>query len=234
MQWSIHRNALRRAKPGPVRLAASAFVDSPRDPTYIANMGDPLKKEDRRFTYHDYCGWPEGERWELIDGVAYDMSPAPSRHHQGLSRELVLRIGGFLAGKPCTVYSAPFDVRIPSFPNQDDDDIDTVVQPDIVVVCDRSKLDDKGSRGAPDMVVETLSPSTAAKDLKVKLALFERCGVREVWFLHPAERIVTMYLLSDQARYGRPAYFGAKDTLESSVLAGMKIDLETFFRDAEN
>lgn len=188
---------------------------------------------DRHFTYRDYCGWPEDERWELIDGVAYDMSPAPSRYHQGLSRELIVRFGSFLAGKPCTFYGAPFDVRIPSFAEQDDGDIDTVVQPDIVVVCDRSKLDAKGCRGAPEMVVEILSPSTAAKDLKVKLSLYERRGVREVWFIHPAERIVTVYMLSDGARYGKPAYYGTKDAVESSVLPGMKIELEKLFEDAD-
>ena len=143
-------------------------------------MAQPLRKEEARYTYADYMAWEDGERWEIIEGVPYLMSPAPTWVHQGISGELFLQIATFLKGKPCKVYAAPFDVRL--FPADDDSD-DTVVQPDIVVVCDRSKLDRSGCRGAPDMLVEILSPSTARHDQLVKLQLYKKAGVREYWIV---------------------------------------------------
>lgn len=196
-------------------------------------MSDPIKKSERHFTYRDYCGWPEEERWELIDGVPYDMSPAPSRKHQALSREIEFQIIGFLKGKPCQVYDAPFDVRLPAFFNQEDDEVDTVVQPDIVVICNREKLDDKGCRGAPDWVIEILSPHTVQKDLKVKSALYERHGVRELWFVHPIDRSVMVFVLGPDGAYGRPRFYGPEDTVESAAVPELKIDLKTAYAEAE-
>ena len=106
-------------------------------------MSKALHQLEERFTYGDYRIWPDAERWELIEGVAYDMSPAPSRSHQGLITEFILQFGVHLQDKPCRIYAAPFDVRLPDG-NENDDDISTVVQPDLVVVCDRKKLDEIG------------------------------------------------------------------------------------------
>ncbi|MBI4778088.1 Uma2 family endonuclease [Candidatus Desantisbacteria bacterium] len=140
-------------------------------------MGFAARKKEERFTYGDYLKWPDEERWELIDGVAYDMSPAPSRRHQEVVGELFRQFATYLLGKSCKVYVAPFDVRLPEC-DEADEDIITVVQPDIIVVCDRDKLDDKGGRGAPDIVIEILSPWTAKKDLRTKYNLYERHRVR--------------------------------------------------------
>ena len=127
-------------------------------------MAIPLKKNEQKFTYGDYLTWTNpAERWELIEGIAYDMSPAPFRFHQKIIAELSVLLHDFLVGKPCEYYIAPFDVRLPDS-DEADSEIDTVVQPDIVVVCDPTKLDDRGMRGAPDLVIEILSPSTSKKD----------------------------------------------------------------------
>lgn len=154
------------------------------------------------FTYADLCRWPEDERWELIDGVAYDMCPAPSRQHQELVLEIAAQAHGQLKGKPCRAYVAPFDIRLPKA-DEADELVDTVVQPDVSVICDPTKLDDAGCRGAPDWVVEVLSPYTAAKDQRIKRDLYERVGVRELWLAHPIDRVLTLYRLVDGA-YGRP------------------------------
>lgn len=196
-------------------------------------MSDPVRKPDRSYTYRDYCGWPEEERWELIDGVAYDMSLAPSRKHQELSREIERLIADFLVDKQCRVYFAPFDVRLPRFQEEPDDEVETVVQPDIVVVYDREKLDDRGCRGAPDWIIEILSPATAVKDLKVKHALYERHGVRELWFVHPMDRTVMVCALGADKAYGRPRFFGPQDKVRSEVLPELEIDLKAVFAAAE-
>ena len=118
-------------------------------------MSQPAPRQEERYTYADYLKWDDGERWEIIYGKPYLMAPAPSTDHQGISRDITLQIGSFLKGKQCKVFYAPFDVRL--FPRDDDTD-DTIVQPDIVVVCDRSKFMRTGYSGAPDMVIEILSP----------------------------------------------------------------------------
>ena len=169
----------------------------------------------------------------MIDGVAYDMSPAPSRKHQGLSREIGKPIVDHLPGKQCQVYFAPFDVRLPRFRDEPDDDVETVVQPDIVVVCNRSKLDDRGCRGAPDWIIEILSPSTAAKDLKIKQELYERHGVRELWFVHPTDRTMMVFVLGAENTYGKPRFYGPEDTARSMVLPDLEIDLKIVFAAVE-
>ena len=151
-------------------------------------MGTLASRERERFSYADYCKWTDDERWELIDGVEYDMSPAPSRIHQKLSGELFVRIYNVLKDRQCEVYAAPFDVRLPDYAEASDKEIFTVVQPDIVVVCDASKLDERGCMGAPDLVIEILSPYTAAKDMKIKRDLYEQHGVREYWLVHPTDK----------------------------------------------
>lgn len=151
------------------------------------------QSQTQRFTYADYRRWPSDERWELIDGEAFNMSPAPSRRHQEVVGEIFRQTANFLQGKPCRAYVAPFDVRLPQA-DEADDQTRTVVQPDIAVICDFAKLDDQGCRGAPDWVVEVISPLTAAKDHIKKRALYERHGVKEYWLVHPLDCVVTRYL----------------------------------------
>lgn len=195
-------------------------------------MGDPALAPEERFTYRHYRTWPEGERWELIEGRAYSMCAAPSRAHQKLSFRLVRLIGAFLEGKACEAYAAPFDVLLPSG-GEEDDEVDTVVEPDIVVYCDRSKLTKEGARGAPDLVVEILSPSTSRKDQHEKFELYERHKVREYWVVDPDGRWLCVYRLDGRGRYdsgelrepGRNSY----GPVASRVLEGLVVDTEGLF-----
>ncbi|WP_310449896.1 Uma2 family endonuclease [Sulfuritalea sp.] len=154
-------------------------------------------------TYAEYAAWPDDVRYELIDGIAYAMGPAPARRHQEVAGEMFRQIADALEGSPCRPYIAPFDVRLPRA-GEADDKIDTVVQPDISVICDKAKLDERGCRGAPDWIVEVLSPGSAGHDQVVKRELYERVGVREYWLVHPVDKVVTIYLLVTGA-YGKPA-----------------------------
>lgn len=178
-------------------------------------MGQP-RRDATHCTYADYLTWPDDVRYELIDGQAYAMVPAPARAHQQLVGELYRQVANVLKGKPCQALVAPLDVRLPR-PGQGDAETDTVVQPDLLVVCDPSKLDERGVRGAPDWIVEVLSPTTAARDQTVKLAAYERAGVSECWLVHPTDRVVTVYRLVDGA-YGRPAIHELTGTLAVRVL----------------
>jgi len=185
-------------------------------------------KQGERFTYGNYVTWPEEERWELIEGVPYNMTPAPSRRHQEVKAALFDQLYDFLKGKPCKAFDAPFDVRLPEG-DEDDEDIDTVVQPDIVVVCDKAKLDEKGCRGAPDFIVEIISPSTSAKDQIKKVALYERHGVREYWIAHPTENLLTVRLLGADGKYGAPVMMEGKGRLAVATLPGLEVDLDAVF-----
>lgn len=191
-------------------------------------MVQTLRKEQEVFTYADYLQWEDG-RWELVNGIVYDMSPAPSRMHQRVTGDLFARIHALLHDSPCEVYVAPFDVRLPDGETTADDEILTVVQPDIVVVCDEQKLDDRGCIGAPDLVVEVLSPSTALLDLKEKRDLYERHGVQEYWIVHPVDKVVMVYRMDNDGVYNKAEIFGSADIIESSSVAGIQFSLEEIF-----
>ena len=186
-------------------------------------------RDEYRHTYAEYCSWPDDVRYELIDGQAYAMSPGPNRRHQELVGEVFLQIGTALRGSPCRTYVAPLDVRLPRG-NEADDDVDTVVQPDILVVCDRAKLDDRGCRGAPDWVIEVLSPSSASHDQILKRAVYERHGVREYWLIHPVDLVVTVYRLVDGA-FGKPDIYELKDALACGILPEVVIDWARVLRE---
>jgi Uma2 family endonuclease len=189
----------------------------------------PMLKKHEIFTYSDYLTWPDDERWELIDGEAYMMSPAPTRRHQEISIELSSQIHQHLKGKSCKVYTAPFDVRLPEKHDATDDEIETVVQPDIVVICDPDKLDDKGCKGAPDFVVEILSPRTAEHDLKDKFYLYQRVGVREYWIVNQTDRTLMVFKLNLAGEYGRPEMYGSRDIVAVPLLGDLEIDLAEVF-----
>jgi len=181
------------------------------------------RRDTLHHTYGEYLTWPDDERNELIDGIAYVREPpAPSRSHQEMVGELYLQIRLALEGGSCRAYIAPFDVRLPEG-GEADDRIVTVVQPDVIIVSDLSKLDERGMRGAPDWVAEVLSPSTSSHDQIVKLPAYERAGVREVWLVHPADRILTLYRL-EGGRYGRPTVLGLKGRTAISAIPGVGID----------
>jgi len=191
-------------------------------------MPKTLNKEKRRFTYADYCTWSDEKRWELIDGIAYEMTPAPSRTHSLISGKLFRMLGNFLEGKACEVHHAPFDVRLPRR-NKPDEEIRNVVQPDILVVCDEGKLDDRGCRGAPDLIIEILSPSTASRDCIVKKNLYEKHGVKEFWLVDPANRIVTIYTRQSDGLFGKPTIYADEDVVEIALFPGLKVDLGKVF-----
>jgi Uma2 family endonuclease len=194
-------------------------------------MGLP-RRDIEYHTYADYCSWPDDVRYELIDGVAYAMGPAPVRRHQGILLELARQVANILEGSPCRPYIAPFDVRLPKT-DEIDDEVNTVVQPDLVVICDRAKLDDKGCRGAPDWVVEVLSPSTAGHDQILKRALYQRVGVREYWLVHPGDRLVTIYTLN-AGSYGVPDVRELAGKLAVGVLPEIVIDWERVVRELDD
>jgi len=181
-------------------------------------------KAERRFTYEDYRTWPDDERWELIDGIPFRMD-APSEYHQQISGNLFFALRGYLTGKTCKAYHAPFDVRL-----YIDGIKDTVVQPDILVICDLDIIDRRGAKGAPDLVIEILSPSNAEKDQVLKLAKYEKHGVKEVWMIDPIRKIVFVYILNQFGRYGKPIiYQNSNDTVKATVLTDFKISFEHIF-----
>jgi len=186
------------------------------------------RKREERFTYGDYLKWPDEERWELIDGVAYDMSPSPSRRHQEIVGELYRQISNYLLDKPCHVYVAPFDVRLP-VGDEPDEEIETVVQPDIVVVCDRNKLDDRGCRGAPDIIIEVLSAYTAKKDLVTKYHLYEKHKVKQYWIFDPETEEVIIFKLKND-KYEKPEEYNREDKIRVDIFKDLEIDLSIIFR----
>jgi len=190
-----------------------------------------LKKQEK-YTYADYLTWDDNERWEIINGVVYNMTPAPSTKHQLTSIELSAQIRNFLWERetPCMVFHAPFDIRFPEG-IKDEDKIIDVVQPDIVVICDTFKIDEKGCQGAPDFIIEILSPSTAQKDHVIKRALYEKNGVKEYWLIDPIHGIVTVYMLEESGRYGKPSIHAGKGKLEVKTMTGLDIDLDMVFRE---
>ncbi|HHV74171.1 MAG TPA: Uma2 family endonuclease [Thermoanaerobacterium sp.] len=186
-----------------------------------------LSDENKTYTYRDYKKWKDDRRWELINGNPFPMAP-PSRIHQEILREILTIFSVYLKDKSCKVYSAPFGVRLPKA-NENDDDIETVVEPDIVVVCDKSKLDDEGCKGAPDLVVEIVSPSTARNDKIKKFNLYEMAGVKEYWIVEPDNKIVTVFTLDDDKRYGRPGIYSDEDKIKVSIFEDLIIDLKSVF-----
>lgn len=182
------------------------------------------------YTYADYLKWTFEERLELIKGKLFKMSPAPSRIHQEIFGRIFIKMGTFLEKKPCKVYSAPFDVRL-SRKNGKDEDVMTVLQPDICVVCDLSKLDDKGCFGAPDIVVEILSPGNNRKELKNKFEVYEESGVEEYWIIHPSEKTFLKYTLNNDGKYVPSRLLTVGDEVTTPVLPGFVLDLEEVFKD---
>lgn len=206
-------------------------------------MGLPIKKAEYKFTYKDYSTWPDDERWELVDGVAYNMSPAPSTLHQRISRIISTKICNFLDGKPCEPFIAPFDVYFPETPDQNLNFIDTIVQPDITVICDPTKITEKGCLGAPDFIVEILSPSTSKKDLNEKFRLYEKSGVSEYWIVDPGNKFIEVFHLqtegSDSGKYDDgnlipPANWREENTVaKSTILKGFEIDTKELFLNSQ-
>jgi Uma2 family endonuclease len=187
-----------------------------------------VQKVAEKFTYGDYLSWDDGKRWEIIYSQAYDITPAPDTIHQLTLVEIIVQLMTQLKGKPCRVFAAPFDVRLP-LGKEKEEDIENVVQPDILIVCDARKIDKKGCLGAPDMIIEILSPSTSRKDRKEKFVLYERVGVKEYWLVSPDEKLVEVFRLGPGGKYGRPEIYCEIDKVQLGILKKIAIDLSVVF-----
>lgn len=179
-------------------------------------------RDHNRYTYRDYARWPEDERHELVDGAAWLIAPAPGVDHQTIAFEVAFQIRQALEDDPCRVLVAPVDVLLPRG-DEADADVDTVVQPDALVVCDPAKVSPRGVRGAPDWVLEVLSPASASHDQTRKLAAYERAGVREYWLAHPVDQVLTVYR-HDGSAFGRPGIQALAGTTAIQVLPDVVVD----------
>lgn len=188
------------------------------------------------YTYSDYLRWPWTEMAELIGGKIFKMSPAPSSKHQKISGRLFLKIGNYLEGKRCQLFAAPFDVRLPRSPKQNkDEEIITVVQPDLCVICDPAKIDERGCLGAPNWIIEILSLHTSTKDLNEKFDVYEQAGVNEYWVVHPQEQTLLVYVLNAEGKYeGKLKPYVRTDKIVSVTLPGLIIDLGKVFLEDGN
>lgn len=189
-------------------------------------MALPLEKA--RYTFVDAFAWDEGEHVEIINGEVFMMA-TPSRFHQEICFEIGRQLGNYLEGKQCKVYLAPFGVRLFEQEGDMPKDVDTVVQPDISVVCDRSKLDAYGCKGAPDLVIEVLSPSTQRHDQLVKLNLYQRAGVREYWIVDPENRTVRVMIQTEAGIFQTHEIYKQEDVAKVNVLDGCFIELSKVF-----
>jgi Uma2 family endonuclease len=193
---------------------------------------DNLKLDmNKRYSYADYLTWADDVRRELYDGFIKLMTPAPSRKHQESSVNLTRIFGNFLFKKECKLYHAPSDVRLPKDGiNIDDKQTFTVVQPDLFVVCDLSKLDDRGCCGAPDLIIEIVSPKNSKRDVKDKFELYEKHGVREYWIVNPNEEYVNVFILDENGKYKLVGMFAQDDKIPVNIFNGdLEIDLTEVF-----
>ena len=194
-----------------------------------------------RWCYGDYVNWQDDQRWELIEGVAYNMTPAPSFRHQEVVGNIFYLLKQNISA--CHVIASPIDVLMPSAEqtgdhsdnkshnysdDNSDEKVETVVQPDILILCDEAKISEKCIRGAPDLIVEVLSPATAKKDEGIKRDLYERAGVEEYWLVHPLDHTINRYTLENN-RYRRSDVYGLGDTITSSRFPELELVLSQLF-----
>ena len=187
---------------------------------------------NRRYSYADYLTWLDDKRRELFDGIISLMAPAPLTEHACISRAIFLEIGQYLKNCKCgcEVFHAPFDVRLPLNGEKENKDVYTVVQPDICVICDLSKIDRRGCLGAPDMIVEILSPSTAKNDYSIKFNLYERAGVKEYWIADPLAKYVNVFILQEDGKYDEGKIYEEKCSIPVGILPGLEIEYDEIFQ----
>ena len=167
----------------------------------------------KSYTYADYLTWNFKERLEILKGKIFKMSPAPSRKHQEVSIKLFRKFDRYFETKSCNIYYAPFDVRLKTFKKStSDQEITTVVQPDICVICDKEKLDDRGCIGAPDLIIEILSPGNSKKEMDIKFDLYEENAVKEYWIVEPYQKSILIYTLQNDN------YIGLKPIAEEGLV----------------
>ena len=186
------------------------------------NQLDPI---NGLYTYAEYLLWKFEERVELLKGKLFKMS-APSPAHQVVQSNLNIELGLYFRNQKCQIYPAPFDVRLPA-KGETGDAIHTVVQPDLCVVCDRTKIDSRGCIGAPDLVIEIISPGNSKKELKQKFKLYE-AGVREYWVIHPSEEYVIVNVLENN--HYKTLSPIVDDEVHSVIFPTLKVHTKEIFR----
>jgi Uma2 family endonuclease len=187
----------------------------------------------KRYTFADYFTWHDDKRRELIDGFIQMMSPGPTSYHQSIAGNLLREISWYLKKKKkYKIFIAPFDVRLPNSANEiNNDQIYTVVQPDICVICDLSKIDIKGCIGAPDMIIEIVSPATAKRDVEEKFQLYQKHGVREYWIVFPEDRSLNVFVLDENLKYKLVGMYANDSKVKVNILEDLVIDLAEVFED---
>lgn len=190
---------------------------------------------NKTYAYADYLLWQFGERVELIKGKIFKMPPAPGKQHQIISGNLHISIGSYLKqhDRKCRLFAAPFDVRLLDNvkSKQSDRDIYTVVQPDLCLICDQSKLDERGCIGAPDLIIEILSPGNSKKEMKIKYELYEENGVREYWVVFPYESLLQRFVLNAQGKFELAKIYTDEDVVTTPLLPEWQIALGEILRD---
>ena len=192
-----------------------------------AVIGLPATKDGKKYTYADYLTWTDG-RYELIDGVVYNMTPGPATPHMHLTRTLTMHIGPYFKGHKCTLCVAPYDVLFYE-PGTAIDEIENVLQPDLFVVCSPDKLHNNGCHGVPDFIIEITSPSTAIRDQSVKANLYEKHGVKEYWIVHPTDKLLHIRLLGDDGKFEPVQILAAEGKIPVNIFSGLEIDFDQVF-----
>ena len=186
---------------------------------------------NKRYTYADYLTWMDDVRRELYDGFIKLMTPSPSSKHQELSVNLTILLGSFLIHKKCKVYHAPSDVRFPkNKSSKSDKQVYTVLQPDLYVVCDLSKIDERGCLGAPDMIIEIISPKNSLRDTRDKFNIYQEHGVREYWIVNPSDENVNVFVLDENGKFQFVGIYAEDEKIPVNIFGGdLKVDLTEVF-----
>ncbi|MBC7874204.1 MAG: Uma2 family endonuclease [Ferruginibacter sp.] len=180
------------------------------------------------YTYADYLQWKFEERLELFRGKIFKLSSTNTKH-QDISRNILVPMAVFLKKMPCKVFAAPFDVRLPVKNRKKDNEVITVVQPDVCIVCDELKLDSRGCWGAPDLVVEILSPGNSKKEIRLKHELYEEAGVKEYWIVNPIEENIVVFVLNEEGKFSGLKMYASDDTIHSFAVPGLNINVTEIF-----
>ena len=189
---------------------------------------EPSHEIECSYTYADYLKWKIEERLELFKGRIFRLA-APNTKHQIISGALHFHLAAFLLHKTCKVFAAPFDVRLPVKNKKKDNEITTVVQPDLCVICDPSKLDERGCCGAPDLMIEILSPGNTRKEVKLKFDIYEEAGVKEYWMVNPVEQNIIVYCLDSNNKLSSGKMYADGDTISCCAVAGLQINVSDIF-----
>jgi Uma2 family endonuclease len=186
--------------------------------------------QQKKISYADYLTWDEEQRCEVLDGEIISMSPSPTPKHQDILRELTIELGTYLRGKDCKIFTSPLDVCLFADKSIPHNNIKNWVEPDLIVVCDKDKIGEKRILGAPDLVIEILSPSTAKNDRVLKFHAYEKAGVKEYWIIDPFNQTVEVYLHDEDSLKREGIYFN-DDTMPVNLFKDFNIDLQDIFPD---